>query len=68
VFDDGRLVSLAGLVPVMGLAERAGLSQLVDERVQFRSSKVASAGVNPGRQGVRHRRRDGRRCGLHRRS
>lgn len=37
VFDDERLVSLAGLVPVMGLAERAGLSELIDERVRFKS-------------------------------
>ena len=47
MFDDGKLVSLAGLVPVMGLAERAGLSQLIGERVCFRATAVKSAGVNP---------------------
>jgi hypothetical protein len=47
VFDDERLVSLAGLAPVMGLAERAGLSELIAERVGFKSTRVASAGVNP---------------------
>jgi hypothetical protein len=47
VFDEGNLVSFAGLVPVMVLAERAGLSELIGERVRFRSTKVASAGVNP---------------------
>jgi len=33
VFDDPNLVSTAGLVPVMALAQRAGLSALVDEHV-----------------------------------
>lgn len=47
LFDDDNLVSYAGLVPVMALAERAGLSQLLGERVRFRSTRVASAGVNP---------------------
>jgi hypothetical protein len=46
-FDDERLVSCAGLVPVMALAERAGLSELVEARVRFKSTRVASAGVNP---------------------
>ena len=31
-FDDPNLVSHAGLVPVMALAERAGLAGLVPER------------------------------------
>ena len=31
----------------MALAERAGLSQLISSRVRFRSTRVASAGVNP---------------------
>ncbi len=47
IFDDDNLVSYAGLVPVMALAERAGLSELIGQRVRFRSTKVASAGVNP---------------------
>jgi DDE family transposase len=46
-FDDAHLVSCAGLVPVLGLAERAGLSELIAERVDVASSRVASAGVNP---------------------
>jgi hypothetical protein len=33
-FDDPNLVSHAGLVPVMALAERAGLGELVAERVR----------------------------------
>jgi hypothetical protein len=47
VFDDENLVSCAGLVPLMGLAERAGLSELIAERVRFTGSRVESAGVNP---------------------
>ena len=49
VFDDERLVSLAGLVPVLGLAERAGLSELIDATVVIgpAATRVASAGVNP---------------------
>ena len=47
VFDDDNLVSFAGLAPMMALAERAGLSELIGERVRFRSTNVSSAGVNP---------------------
>ncbi len=43
-FDDPNLVSLAGLVPVMSLAERAGLGALVREHVTV----AAPCGVNPG--------------------
>jgi hypothetical protein len=46
VFDDQHLVSCAGLVPVMALAERSGLSALIAERVRFKTSRVKSAGVN----------------------
>jgi len=37
VFDDENLVSFAGLVPLMGLAERAGLSELIAGRVRFQA-------------------------------
>ena len=47
LFDDENLVSCAGLVPVMALAEQTGLSQLLDERIRLDSWRVASAGVNP---------------------
>jgi DDE family transposase len=47
LFDDERLVSCVGLVPVMALAEQAGLSELIAERVEVGSTRVASAGVNP---------------------
>jgi hypothetical protein len=47
LFDDEHLVSSAGLVPVMALAEQAGLSELLAERVRLGQTRVASAGVNP---------------------
>jgi Transposase DDE domain group 1 len=47
LFDDENLVSDAGLVPVMALAEQAGLSRLLAERVEVASNRVASAGVSP---------------------
>ena len=47
LFDDEHLVSDAGLVPVMALAEQAGLSELVAERVELGETRVVSAGVNP---------------------
>ena len=47
VFDDEHLVSCAGLVPVMGLAEQTGLAELIGDRVRFKTSRVASAGANP---------------------
>jgi Transposase DDE domain group 1 len=46
-FDDENLVSCAGLVPVMALAERAGLSELVADKVQITNAPIASTGANP---------------------
>lgn len=46
-FDDDNLVSCAGLVPVMALAERTGLSALVEGKVAFNATSVKSAGANP---------------------
>jgi len=45
-FDEPTLVSCAGLVPVMALAEQAGLSDLLG-RVQITGSRVRSGAVNP---------------------
>jgi hypothetical protein len=42
-FDDPNLVSRAGLVPVMALAQRAGLGELVEEHVRI----ARPCGVNP---------------------
>jgi hypothetical protein len=50
MFDDENLVSCTGLVPVMALAEQAGLSELIADRVTLSSltpPRVASATVNP---------------------
>jgi hypothetical protein len=42
-FDDPDLVSRAGLVPVMALAQRVGLAGVVDEQVRI----ARPCGVNP---------------------
>jgi hypothetical protein len=47
VFDEENLVSHAGLVPVLELAERAGLSQLLDQHVRFTDERVKSGAANP---------------------
>ena len=44
-FDDPNLVSAAGLVPVMRLAERAGLGRLANEWLSVPTDKGANAGV-----------------------
>src|SRR6187549_1446954 len=43
-FDESNLVSAAGLVPVLALAERAGLRQLADERLTVPTDRGAHAG------------------------
>jgi Transposase DDE domain group 1 len=45
VFDDPNLVSVAGLAPVLALAERAGLHQLVGEHLTVAGSAGANATV-----------------------
>lgn len=47
VFDDDNLVSCPGLVPVMTLAERTGLLELVAQKVHIGEPKVRSGAVNP---------------------
>jgi Transposase DDE domain group 1 len=47
VFDDDNLVSCAGLVPVMTLAEQAGLSRLLDEKVRISEPRIRSGAANP---------------------
>lgn len=41
VFDDPNLVSHAGLAPVLGLAERAGLSDLVESSLTLPAANAA---------------------------
>lgn len=45
VFDDPNLVSVAGLVPVLALAESAGLRCLADEHLTVPTDKGANAGL-----------------------
>jgi hypothetical protein len=45
VFDDPNLVSSAGLVPVVALAESAGLGALAQEHLSVPSDKGANAGL-----------------------
>ena len=45
VFDDPNLVSAAGLVPVLALADAAGLSTLAGERLSVPGDKGANAGL-----------------------
>ena len=44
-FDDPNLVSTAGLVPVLALAEQAGLRDLADEHLSVPTDKGANAGL-----------------------
>jgi hypothetical protein len=45
VFDDPNLVSTGGLVPVLALAESAGLRDLCDEHLTVPTDKGANAGL-----------------------
>ncbi len=45
MFDDPNLVSSAGLVPVVALAESAGLAGLAQERLSVPTDKGANAGL-----------------------
>ena len=47
VFDEANLVSHAGLVPLLELAEQTGLSRLLDEHVRFVDERVKSGAANP---------------------
>jgi hypothetical protein len=47
VFDEDSLVSLAGLVPVMRLAEQTGLGRLFSERVRIAVPRIKSGSANP---------------------
>jgi Transposase DDE domain group 1 len=46
VFDEDNLVSSAGLVPLLELAEQAGLSRLLDEHVRFVDERIKSGAAN----------------------
>jgi hypothetical protein len=62
VFDGQNPVSSAGLVPVLDLAEQAGLSRRISEHVDLPSTRVKSGTGQPGRQAdLDHRRNHVRR-------
>src|SRR5947199_4636 len=44
-FDEPNLVSAAGLVPLMALADKAGLRELAQERLSVPTDKGANAGL-----------------------
>jgi Transposase DDE domain group 1 len=46
-FDEENLVSCAGLVPLMQLAEETGLHRLVADAVRIEDPPIPSTGVNP---------------------
>jgi hypothetical protein len=46
-FDDDNLVSYAGLVPVLGLAEQTRLPQIIAEKVSIKTSRIRSGAANP---------------------
>jgi Transposase DDE domain group 1 len=47
VFDDDNLVSSAGLVPVMRLAEQTGLRRLLADKVRISAPRIKSGSANP---------------------
>jgi hypothetical protein len=47
VFDDDHLVSCAGLVPLLTLAEQTGLGRLLGQKVRIADARIASGAANP---------------------
>ena len=47
VFDDDNLVSCAGLVPMMALAEQTGLRRLLGAKVHIAAPRIKSGSANP---------------------
>ena len=47
VFDVDNLMSCEGLVPVMAVAEQAGLTRLLDNKIHIESTRVKSGAANP---------------------
>jgi hypothetical protein len=47
VFDEGNLVSCAGLIPVMALAEQTGLRRFIGEKVHITAPRIKSGSANP---------------------
>jgi hypothetical protein len=46
-FDEDNLVSYAGLVPLLGLAQQTGLSEITADKVSIKTPRVKSGSANP---------------------
>lgn len=46
-FDEDNLVSDAGLVPLLGLAEQTGLAEIIAGKVSIKTPRVKSGSANP---------------------
>src|SRR3954470_3547508 len=46
-FDEDNLVSDAGLVPLLGLAEQTGLAEIIAGKVSIKTSRIKSGAANP---------------------
>jgi hypothetical protein len=46
-FDEDNLVSYAGLVPVLGLAEQTRLPEIIEEKVLIKAPRIKSGSANP---------------------
>src|SRR3954463_16816239 len=46
-FDEDNLVSDAGLVPLLGLAEQTGLAEIIADKVSIKTSRIKSGAANP---------------------
>ena len=46
-FDEDNLVSDAGLVPLLGLAEQTRLSEIIAEKVSITTPRIKSGAANP---------------------
>ena len=46
-FDEDNLVSFAGLVPLLGLAEQTRLPQIIAEKVSITTPRISSGAANP---------------------
>src|SRR5690242_21865106 len=46
-FDEDNLVSAAGLVPLLGLAEQTGLGEVIATKVSIKTPRIKSGSANP---------------------
>jgi hypothetical protein len=66
VFDDDNLVSCAGLVAVMTLAEQTGLAEMLAEKVHIAETRIKSGAAKSGPEAGDPDRGNVRRRGQHR--